>query len=305
MFCRIPDLPLKIKLKLMISDFRLNPSINQSAILNPLNIKNKSMSVFEGSRYYINSCRMYYAYHESFPNMTILWQVKDDLIVQYIESKLHDRIIRKHYCGRSEIKKRKSPYINIIYVMHDELMIEVDDNGTAVILFSDKSVVAAKEIETELSKLKKTSKHGRDINLVAETRNGLDLIPVNIKKPKLDLSLNYNDNLKELHDYLTKILNKKNKSGLVLFHGTPGTGKSTYIRLLIQGIKKTVIFLPPKVAGILDSPGMTTLLVENPNSIFIIEDAEELIKSREGKDDSNISMLLNLTDGMLGESLGV
>ena len=50
---------------------------------------------------------------------------------------------------------------------------------------------------------------------------------------------------------------------------------------------------------------MTSLLVDNPNSIFIIEDAEELIKSREGNGGSSISMLLNLTDGMLGESIGV
>ncbi len=50
---------------------------------------------------------------------------------------------------------------------------------------------------------------------------------------------------------------------------------------------------------------MTSILIDNPNSIFIIEDAEMLIKSRENSEQSNISMLLNLTDGMLGESLGI
>ena len=50
---------------------------------------------------------------------------------------------------------------------------------------------------------------------------------------------------------------------------------------------------------------MTSFLIDNPNSVIIIEDAEELIKSREGRGDANISMLLNLTDGILGESLGI
>lgn len=41
------------------------------------------------------------------------------------------------------------------------------------------------------------------------------------------------------------------------------------------------------------------------NSIIIIEDAEELIVSRDGALNSSISMLLNLTDGLLGACLGI
>jgi glucose-1-phosphate thymidylyltransferase short form len=45
--------------------------------------------------------------------------------------------------------------------------------------------------------------------------------------------------------------------------------------------------------------------LNNKNSVFVIEDAEELITSREEVRNSNLSMLLNLTDGLLGESLGI
>jgi ATP-dependent 26S proteasome regulatory subunit len=37
----------------------------------------------------------------------------------------------------------------------------------------------------------------------------------------------------------------------------------------------------------------------------VIEDAEELITSRDEVRNSNLSMLLNLTDGLMGESLGI
>ena len=141
--------------------------------------------------------------------------------------------------------------------------------------------------------------------MLIESQNGLELIPIKNKSPKLDMNLNYNDDLQEIHKSLLTNINKRGKSGLILFHGIPGTGKSTYIRHLLNKIKKKVIFLPPRVVSNLDSPHMTSILIDNPNSIFIIEDAEMLIKSRENSEQSNISMLLNLTDGLLGESLGI
>jgi ATP-dependent 26S proteasome regulatory subunit len=90
-----------------------------------------------------------------------------------------------------------------------------------------------------------------------------------------------------------------------LFHGNPGTGKSTYIKYLIHQLRKKVIFISPKMAGNLDNVSMTALLLKNCNSVIVIEDAEELIVSRDDARNSNLSMLLNLTDGLLGESLGI
>jgi SpoVK/Ycf46/Vps4 family AAA+-type ATPase len=104
---------------------------------------------------------------------------------------------------------------------------------------------------------------------------------------------------------MVKQLNKKDTNGLYLFHGQPGTGKSTYIKYLIYQLKKKVIFISPKMAGELDNLSMTAFLLDNRNTVLVIEDAEELIASREEVRNSNLSMLLNLTDGLLGESLGI
>lgn len=38
---------------------------------------------------------------------------------------------------------------------------------------------------------------------------------------------------------------------------------------------------------------------------IVIEDAEDLLVSRDTNHNSGISMLLNLTDGLLGQSLGI
>jgi len=73
--------------------------------------------------------------------------------------------------------------------------------------------------------------------------------------------------------------NQFKQDGLVLLHGLPGTGKSTYIRHLVSLLKKRVIFLPLSIASRLDTPHVLPLLIQNPNSILVIEDAEELLTS--------------------------
>ena len=276
-----------------------------SPTLPSLTLKNKSMSIFEESGVYINCKRIFYAYHEIIPNVITLKGIESDKAIKWFEEHYKDKIIHNHVKSRTLDKKQKGHCINTIYVMTDELLVDIENDGTVVILFTCKSESPAKDLETHFRKFIAVKKGVRNIYLLTEGHFGLDLLPIKSYKPKLQMSLNYNDDLMDVHSHLLKTLNKKNKSGLVLLYGIPGTGKTTYIRYLIHNIKKKVIFLPPKIAGNMDSPAMTSLLVDNPNSIFIIEDAEELIKSRENNSDSNISMLLNLTDGMLGESLGI
>ena len=66
-----------------------------------------------------------------------------------------------------------------------------------------------------------------------------------------------------------------------------------------------MIFLSPKTAATLDSTIFTEFLLDNPNVVLVIEDAEELIVSRDSNQNSQLSFLLNLTDGLIADSLGI
>jgi len=100
-------------------------------------------------------------------------------------------------------------------------------------------------------------------------------------------------------------LNQKNDKGIVLLHGLPGTGKTTYLRYLVGKLKKRVLFLSPSVAGNLMNPEFIELLIDNPNTVLIIEDAENIIMDRRHNSGSSVSNLLNISDGLLADFLNV
>lgn len=144
-----------------------------------------------------------------------------------------------------------------------------------------------------------------EISMICKSNGGLTTKNLHISRPKLSIKDNYNDDFEDIHNIILKRLRKKNDKGLVLLHGKPGTGKTSYLRYLITLTKKDVIFLPPNLAESITQPGLIELLMDNHNSIFVIEDAENILIDRNQTGSSAVSALLNLTDGLLSDSLGI
>ena len=133
----------------------------------------------------------------------------------------------------------------------------------------------------------------------------MELKPIEIKTTRLDLDLFYENDRKEVDAVIQKRLRQKNDKGIVLLHGLPGTGKTTYLRYLIGRLKKRVLFLSPNVAGNLMNPDFMDLLIDNPNTVLIVEDAENIIMDRKTGSGSSVSNLLNISDGLLADFLNV
>ena len=59
------------------------------------------------------------------------------------------------------------------------------------------------------------------------------------------------------------------------------------------------------MASVITSPGLVSILIENPNSILVIEDAENIVVDRERNSNSRVSALLNISDGLLSDCLNI
>jgi len=123
---------------------------------------------------------------------------------------------------------------------------------------------------------------------------------------KVNIDELYNDDFQEINAIIENALEQE-KSGLILLHGLPGTGKTTYIKNLISRFPdNTFIFVQNEFVKDLLKPDFISFLIKNRNSTLIIEDAEKVITSRESLgENSVVSTILQLTDGLFSDYLNI
>lgn len=139
-----------------------------------------------------------------------------------------------------------------------------------------------------------------------DDRGKLILKNSTINPMDIDIELLYGKELAEKHNKITESISDLSKSGINLFYGPTGTGKSSYIRHLISCIKnRKVIIASPNMINDLSSPQFIPFMLDNPNSLLIVEEAENIIRTREAGSNPAISNLLNIGDGLLGDSLNM
>jgi len=130
-----------------------------------------------------------------------------------------------------------------------------------------------------------------------------DFEPISVdSNPDLDLSLNYGESFNEINETMITRLKEK-PSGLYMFHGAPGTGKTTYIKYLTNKIDRDFIYVPTNMLEYFTTdPNSLSILLRKPNSILVLEDAEKAIMKREDTGgNSPVSSLLNLSDGIMSD----
>lgn len=270
-----------------------------------LSLQNNSFDIYEGGGNYINLQRMYHAYFNKICNIKSIHNIDEAAVRKWFSSEKKESIINEHYNQTYSNSKKGNSYNDHFIFMKNDILINIF-RKSVYILFEPCLENEAHELKNQLLQfIIKKRRRTTQISLIVGGNNGLSTKDIDLKKPKLNLNLHYNDDFKDIHNSILKNIKKQKNKGLYLFHGLPGTGKSTYIKHLIHQQSKQVIFLSPKLASNLDDLGLTEFLLDNPNCILVIEDAEDLILSRDNHHNSKLSFLLNLTDGLLGESLGI
>lgn len=122
---------------------------------------------------------------------------------------------------------------------------------------------------------------------------------------EVDLIDHMDESVQQLKTYMRSQLESDQSSGLFLLHGEPGTGKTAFIKSLIEGISKQVIYIPPGYINNLTSVDFIDFLMSHPNSILVIEDAETALMKRMADNSNAVSNLLNITDGFPADVLNM
>ncbi|OON66824.1 hypothetical protein B0919_20895 [Hymenobacter sp. CRA2] len=208
-------------------------------------------------------------------------------------------------------KVGKEPELNV-WALHlaPHLLVLVEDHGA----YSDRGVQVFYSPDTdaaELASLRELlnthleigQQERQRIHVLRLAYNDLEFTPLNIKIPALDLATHYNDDLPPVHEAIVQRLQQPQDKGIVILHGPPGTGKTSYIRHLCGLTDKPKLFIPPNLAARIADPEFINLLHDNTNSILVIEDAEALLMKRDAGQggSSAVSNLLNLSDGLLAD----
>jgi hypothetical protein len=121
---------------------------------------------------------------------------------------------------------------------------------------------------------------------------------------------NYAADVLKDFDYITKSMRATDPGGrLTILDGPPGTGKTYFVRGLINAVPQCqFLIFPATLVREIDKPGFTQVLARmsavNP-IVLIVEDGDEALSARKAENMSLISSLLNATDGIVGSLLDI
>jgi len=99
----------------------------------------------------------------------------------------------------------------------------------------------AAEIRKDINrfKIEEEEKKFPEIEVIVSKGNRITTETKQLKPIKLSVEENYNDDFLEEHKIISQRLVIENDKGIILLHGEPGTGKTTYIKYLSGILKKT------------------------------------------------------------------
>lgn len=199
-------------------------------------------------------------------------------------------------------KNKREPIVCIIN--HNERWISKIDENTIKIYHYHYDVKSIVNKILEVTPLQEEISKTATIDLVAYD-DSYYTINSKIKRTEINLDNNYNDDFKDTYRQTIKFLNER-ESGLVLWYGEKGSGKTSAIRHLLSHTDKKYLLVTNAVAAHMGEPEFISFMMENKDSIFILEDCEQVLMAREeNRFGGAIANILNMSDGLMSDIFNI
>ncbi len=200
----------------------------------------------------------------------------------------------------SKDKESKIVIREVNYVIDGGILLFFSELFNAAIVIYDKPEQLDKLLpHIHATKNKKTPEKPK-FKLLVHSQYGFGTEEFDLKSFDVNVKDNYNDDLPDKK--IREFINSDGEAGLCILHGKPGTGKTYYIRDLIKNCKRDFIYMNKECLNYINDSSFIAFLIRSKNSVFIMEDCKNVLASRT-EYNNTISTLLNLSDGLLGDSL--
>ena len=229
-----------------------------------------------------------------------------------IKRKIDDRVLLRHFLDNSEqfevIAYSSAEYL--ILGKNEPFLTIIDLHTTADVSVSSFQIIYAtanNSFYDTISKYFIGAKEQNDLEFgiaAVDSANCLYTNYYDFKKINVNIKNNYNDDLP--YNEILNILNREGESALLLFYGDPGTGKSSLIKKLISEEKdKDFVFMDGTLLANVQQDKLMSYFLENQDTVFIFEDCEKILLNRDHNYNPTMSILLNLTDGIISDVLNI
>lgn len=237
----------------------------------------------------------YFDVEKIFDELVTREKPEDTEFIKYITRNMESKMETMGFCilmKKKNIYARMERNVGECYILYDN---NNDGSLKDFIELLEKYYIAPEEEKNNLYK-------------IAQSMSGFTLKKSKIKEvPNFSIERLYNDDFQHEDERIKKFINDDEKSGIVILHGEKGTGKTTYIRHLISSTPdKKFVFVSPDLVNLLGTPSFTDFINSLNNHVIILEDCENVIRDRKTTGaNSAVSTLLNMSDGLLADDLGI